>query len=41
MFVNMRINRGLREMLDVMFSDVCDRSKEYIMRNQPNGHDTV
>ena len=27
-FVNMRINRGLREMLDVMFSDVCDRSKE-------------
>ena len=32
-FVNVRINRGLREMLDVMFSDACDRSKkcEYIM----------
>ena len=27
-FVNMRINRGLREMLDVMFSDECDRSKD-------------
>ena len=27
-FVNVRINRGLREMLDVMFSDVCDRSKD-------------
>ena len=33
MFVNMRINHGLCEMLDVMFSDVCDGSKdcEYIM----------
>ena len=27
-FVNARINRRLREMLDVMFSDVCDRSKD-------------
>ena len=27
-FVNVRINRELREMLDVMFSDVCDRSKD-------------
>ena len=27
-FVNMRINHGLCEMLDVMFSDVCDRSKD-------------
>ena len=26
--VNMRINRGLREMLHVMFSDECDRSKD-------------
>ena len=28
MFVNVRIDRRLREMLDVMFSDVCDRSKD-------------
>ena len=27
-FVNMRINRRLRELLDVMCSDVCDRSKD-------------
>ena len=27
-FVKMRINHGLCEMLDVMFSDVCDRSKD-------------
>ena len=24
MFVNMRINHGLCEIVDVMFSDVCD-----------------
>ena len=28
MFVNMRINHGLCELLDVMFSDVCDGSKD-------------
>ena len=27
-FVNVRIHRGLREMLDEMFSDVCVRSKD-------------
>ena len=27
-FVNVRIDRRLREMLDVMFSDVCDRSQD-------------
>ena len=46
-FVNVRINSRLREMLNVMFSDACDRTKdlwinsEYIMWCQPNGHDTV
>ena len=28
MFVNMIINHGLCELLDVMFSDVCDGSKD-------------
>ena len=28
MFVDVRIDRRLREILDVMFSDVCDRSKD-------------
>ena len=28
MFVNMRINHELCEMLEVMFSDVCDGSKD-------------
>ena len=27
-FVNVRINRRVREMLDVRFSDVCDRSND-------------
>ena len=27
-FVNVRINRELREMLDVMFSHICDRSQD-------------
>ena len=27
-FANVRIIRRLREMLEVMFSDVCDRSKD-------------
>ena len=33
MFVNMRINRGLRELLDVIFSDECDRSKDLWIYN--------
>ena len=28
MFVNVRINCELREMLDVMFLDICDSSKD-------------
>ena len=28
MFVNMRVNHGLCELLEVMFSDVCDGSKD-------------
>ena len=32
-FVNVRIDRRLREMLDVMFSDVCDRSKDLYIYN--------